>query len=85
MSFTAASTTLPSRLDVLPVMENDESKEDKINKHIKTYIKNSYSTKFYRYLLPGHAVYWIPQKFFSGLEEISHDVKKVGERLDPNF
>ncbi len=30
-------------------------------------------------------MYWIPQKFFSGLEEISHDVKKVGERLDSNF
>jgi hypothetical protein len=25
MSVTAASTTLPRRLDVLPVMENDES------------------------------------------------------------
>jgi hypothetical protein len=34
MSFTEASTTLPRRLDVLPVMENDESEEDKIIKHI---------------------------------------------------
>jgi hypothetical protein len=38
--FTAASTTLPRRLDVLPVMENDESEEDKIIKHI-IHIQNS--------------------------------------------
>ena len=40
MSFTADSTTLPRRLDVLPVMENDESEEDKIIKYI-IYIQNS--------------------------------------------
>jgi hypothetical protein len=40
MRFTADSTTLPRRLDVLPVMENDESEEDKIIKHI-IYIQNS--------------------------------------------